>query len=243
MSQARYGGYYHDVNSVGFNSYSREFVKSPTGYNHYMRLTVELEAKIIRSTISLIMAELNLLRAAYSVGGYSFFFYDDSGNALPWGFDSSLSIGGTTILKPVSHGAILGSHGVNFLKCQVTLQADFMESFSANQYLTFTESIQFSGSGRPLKVKRLPATGAPFKQQVTEQSWYTAVQSGSLSSTTANPSPPDPIFPDYWDGDESDYQITRPSMVTQRGSIIESGVSWSYRFSSPTELIGLPNSF
>lgn len=241
MSQAYYGSYAHATNSVGFNSYSREYVDGPTGFHKLLRTTIEIEAKIILSTQLLIFAELEVMRAAYSIGGQSFAFYDDNGVPLSWGLDSNSCVGGITVLKPVSHQEVKGSHGVNFLKCHITLQGD--QLVPGGQYLSFSEVVTFSGRGGPLKVRRTPATGKPFKQTVSEFSWYTASQSGTLSTVTANPQPMAPIWPEFYDGNEGDHQITRPGGVTTRGLPTEYSVSWAYQFSSADPLTGQANTY
>jgi hypothetical protein len=206
-------------------------------------VTADLEAKIIRSTVSAIFAELEAMRAAYSIGGQSFAFYDDDGNMLSWSLDSASAVGGVTVLKPVSHGEIKGSHGVNFLKCNVVLQADYLQTMGQNQYLSFEETLAFKGNGRPLKVKRLPAVGKGFKQPVSTHSWFYMTQSGTLSTTTPKPQPMKPLFPDLLDGNEEDSSITRPSPITHRGVPVEWSVSWSYTFSSPDPIEAWPNSY
>jgi len=241
LSQAVYGSYTHDVNMVGFNSFTREYVDGPTGYHKLLRVTCDIKARIIRSTQTAVFAELEVMRAAYSIGGQSFGFYDDYGNLLSWALDTSTAVGGVTVLKPVSHGDIKGSHGVNYLDCNVVLQADYLQPLGDGQYLTFQESVDFSGSGRPLKVKRVPAIGRPFKQQVSTASWFYATQSGSLTTTTPFPRPMAPLAPDLFDGDEGDQEIKGPYPITQRGQAVEWVVGWTYRYSSPDPILIQPN--
>lgn len=229
------------MNSVGFNSYSREYVDGPTGYHKLLRVTVEIEAKIIEGSQSANFAELEVMRAAYSISGESFVFVDDDGNVLSWSLDSAQAIGGVRVLKPVSHQEIKGSHGVNWIKCQVTLQADFLQPLGENQYLSFEETLTFTGRGNPILVKRTPAVGKPFKQQVTTASWYYATQSGSLSTTSPRPRPMAPLFLDLLDGDEGDTVLTTPSPETIRGVPVSWSTSWSYRYSSPNPIVGFPN--
>lgn len=242
MATAWYGGYEHDENSVSFNSFTREYIDAPTGVHKLLRVTADIEAKIIKPTLTEIYTAAEEMRDAYSVGGYSFEILDNNGTRIPsWYIDSTQAVGGVTVLKPVSHGEIRGSHGVNWLKCNIVLQADFLQLTPA--YLSFNEVVTFSGSGRPLKVRRIPAEGDVFKQTVSEKSWYTATQTGSLSTVGTNPQPMEPIWPDLFDGTESDQTITRPGGMTVRGVPTEWSVSWSYQFSSADPFVGSAHTY
>jgi hypothetical protein len=243
MSLATYGSYAHDVNSVGLNSFTREYIDGPSGFHKLLRTTIDIEAKIIRSSQLANFAELELMRAAYSIGGQSFGFYDESGNVLSWSLDSSQCVGGVTVLKPVSHSEIKGSHGVNWIKCNIVLQGDVLLTLGQNQYLTFQETLTFSGTGKPIKVLRTPAQGKPFKQTVTENSWFRATQSGSFTTTDRNAKEMQPIWPNDLDGNEGDTQVTIPGGITTRGSATEWSRSWSYQFSSPDPFTGQANTY
>lgn len=242
MSQAYYGGFGHARDSVKFNSFNTEYILGDTGYRKMMRRTLDMEAKIIDVSQSAIFATRDAMGTAYSVDGQTFVMYDDFGNVI-WLLDSSVALGGVSVVKPVSFSAIEGSHGVNWLKCNIVLQADYLQPLSGNQYLTFQESLAFSGRGGPLKVKRLPAVGKPFKQNVSTNSWFYCVQSGSLTTTSPRPEPPPCIAPDLLDGTEDDAAITRISPVTMRGSPVEYGVQWSYKMSSPDPINGYPHEY
>ncbi len=243
MSQAFYGGFNHDVNSVKITSLDREIDRGNTGYSSKLSITIGISAKIIRSTTSAIFAELNRMIAAYSVDGQSFAFYDDNGLYIPaWSIDSGATLGGVIVSKPVSHGELSGAQASNFIWATMAVSATVVTPLPFGQFLTFQESLTFHDrGGEGLRVKRLPARGLPFKQQVTERSWFYATQTGSLTSNQARPDPMQPIFPNDLDGDENDRQITRINPVTVRGQAFEHGVQWTYNFSSAQPLIGLPN--
>ena len=239
-----YGGFAHDVNMLSFNGLSREMVLGQNGYPSRLRVTLDCEYKIIRSTVSAIFTALSELIQAYAIPGQSFGFYDNDGNYLSaWSLDTALCVGGTIITKPPSHGQIRGAEGTNFVKVQFAVQGETLIPLGPNQYITFQETLSFTGRGTPLLVKRTPATGFPFKQQVTEASWYTATQTGSLSTNSPLPAPMLPLWPDLLDGTESDAQITRPGPIMLRGIPIEWGVAWAYQFSSPFAIDGTPNAY
>lgn len=243
MSQAFYGGFNHDVNSVKINSLTREIARGNTGYQSTLTLTIDFSYKIIRSTTSAIFAELNRTIAAYSVDGQSFAFYDDFGNYIPaWSIDSGSALGGVIVSKPVSHGELSGAQASNFIWATMAVSATVLNPLPFGQFLTFQESLSFHDrDGGPILVKRLPARGLPFKQQVTERSWYHATQTGSFTTNQQNPQPIPPIFPNDLDGDENDRQFTFINPVTLRGQPFEYGCQYTYNFSSAQQLIGLPH--
>ncbi len=244
MSQAVYGGYFHDVNSVKITSLDRTIERGQTGRPSALSVTIGLAAKIIRPTTAQIFAELNTMIAAYSVDGYSFAFYDDFGSLQPaWSIDSSTAIGGVIVSKPVSHGELSGAQASNFVWANMAVSATILLPTAYQQFLTFQETLTFHDrQGGPILVRRQPARGYPFKQQVTERSWYYATQSGSLTSNYQNPQPMDPLFPNDFAGDENDRQITVTSPVTLRGMPMEYGLQWTYNYASANPLIGKPNS-
>lgn len=240
-AQAFYGSFPHDARQVSFNSWSREYVDGQTGYHKLERVTAEIKYRIIRSTVSLIQLHLAEVLAAYSFEGQSFLFVDANGNPTNWSLDSGSAVGGVRVLKRPSHGAIQGADGVTFLDCVITLQADYLIQTPQNAYLTFSESLTFTGRGQGMYVERTPATGLPFKQKVSERSFYYCTQSGSATSTDQSIQPMQPMFPDAFVGNPNDSQITPFSPLTTRGQPTEYGKSWTYQFSSPTPLVGNVN--
>ena len=222
---AYYGSFAHASDSVGINNWSREFVLGQTGYAKILRITADLEVKILGSMLN-IFAFLETMKAAYSVSGQSFAIYDDACGTPIWTLDSNSAIGGVTVLKPVAHQAVKGSEGVTYLKCQIVLQADYLQPLGQNQFLSFKETVSFKGRGQALKVWRQPARGKAFAQPVTTTSRYFATQSGSLSTTTPFPGPMAPLWPELPAGAEDDATIDTPGSDTVRVEAVEYFKQW-----------------
>jgi len=242
MTQAWYGSYQHDANRVGIRQWNRVFQLGQTGYPSRLITTATIWARIIRSTQLEIIVALQQMRDAYSIGGQTFTIFDDVGNVL-WTLDNQTASGGVMVLEPVSHGQITDAHGVTYLDWEIKLQHGQLLPRGQNQYLSFQESLEFRGRGQPLQVLLTPATGKMFKQQTTEGSWRYCTQQGSLTTTTPNPKPMKPIFPQHFLGTEDDQSVTYSSPVTLRGAPMEWTVSWAYQYASSDELIGKPNAF
>lgn len=242
MSQAFYGTYDHAPNSVSFTSIGRTYERGPTGYAKVLRETREIEAKIIQGSQLANFAELERMRSGYEIPGQSFVFVDPNGQYLSWSLDSPSSVGGVQVNSPVQHDEIKGSHGVNFIKCKISLQADYPQDSDPNQYISFSEVITFTGRGQGLLVERTPANVSPLKQQTTFGSWYRATQEGEATSTDPNMLAMAPLCPQFFEGTEGDAVVT-PAYAIEviRGQPVLWGRRWSYRYSSPTPIVIRPN--
>jgi hypothetical protein len=238
-----YGGYSHDVNSVAFTSVQRQYIDSPNGKHKIFRVNWGLKGKIIRPGQSQVFGVLSSLQNAYSIGGHSAAMLDNNGGPTLFTMDSPSSIGGVLITNPVSHEEISGAHGTTFLKYTFGLQADyFVDGTHNDTVLSFTETIAFSDiGGGPIQVERVPATGYPIIQNVTEHSFFHATQSGSLTQLGPNPFPMAPIWPNLLRGQDGASQVTLTSPQMTRGIATEYGIQWSYQFVSAHPIAGAPN--
>jgi hypothetical protein len=228
LSQAFYGDYDHAPNSVAISSIGRSYQRGPTGYAKVLRETREIEAKIIEGSQLDNFSELERMKAGYEIPGQSFLFVDPFGNELSWSLDSPSSIGGVQVNSPVQHEDIKGSHGVNWIKCKISLQADYLQTCQPNQYISFSEVVTFTGRGQGLLVERTPANIPPLKQQVTFGSWYRATQEGEATSTDQNMLAMAPLCPQFFEGTEGDAVVTPAYAVeTIRGVPVLWGRRWS----------------
>lgn len=236
-----YGNYAFDPNSVAITSVTNSFVRSDNGRPHLLRKSLALKGKIVRPSTAEIFAVLVNMQQALSINGMSAAMYDNSGAVSPFFLDSSSAIGGVTVSQAISHDEISGAHGTTFLRYKFALEADYLWS-GQQDVLSFSETLSFQDNqGLPLQVERIPMTGLPIIQNVTESSFYHATQSGSLTQAGPNPSPMAPIFAGLFRGQDGSNQVTLTSPKTIRGVPIEYGVQWKYEFISISPLTGTPN--
>jgi hypothetical protein len=238
MDQFRYGSYLHDLKSVAFNRVNTTLARGETGRANLRRIEWSLRGKIIRSTEAAIMAELQLLRAAYSIDGQTAMMLQN-GQPTAFTLDNNLAVGGVRVSQPISHGDISGANGANFLKYEFGLMADYLAT--PGGYLSFQEMVIFDDiDGGPIQVERIPAQGPPILQNVTERSWYYASQMGSLTQQAANVGPPPMLFPGNLRGVPGSKQIRYRPVKTIKGVPIEYGCDWRYDYISDSPLTGRP---
>ena len=236
-----YGSYYHDLNSVAFTGVTNSFIRSQSGRPHLIRKSWSCKGKIVRRSQAEIFNQLLQLQLAYSINGQSAGLLDNSGQFTPFMLDSSTALGGVIVAEPISHDEISGAHGTTFLRYKFALQADYLWS-GPTDVLSFAESVSFTNNdGGPIQVERIPATGRPILQNVTETSFYYATQSGSLSQSGPNPQPMNPIWPDLQRRQNGSAQVTLTAPKTLRGIPIEYGIQWKYDFISVDPIMGEPN--
>lgn len=238
-----YGNYYHSPNSVAFSGVNRTFVRGQSGRVHLLHVDWQLDGKLLGVNQADIFNQLNVMMLAYTQDGLSAGLLDNNGNLTPFTMNGALALGGVRVTSPVSHQQVKGADGVTYLKYKIGLAADFPYA-SALDVMSFSEQLSFTNNnGGPIFVERIPAQGSPILQQVTEQSWFFASQSGSLTQSGPFPQPMSPIFPPAYirTGGNAGQQVSYSSPKTIRAAPIEYGVQWKYEFISPTPLIGWPN--
>lgn len=236
-----YGGYFHDANSVAFESATRTMRRSQNQTAHILHVAWRMKGKIV-GTPSTIWSTINLMRLAYSKDGLSAGMLDNSGNLTPFTINSALTLGGVRVVSPISHGAVEGAEGATYLRYTFALEADFAYAF-AEDILSWGETLSFANNnGGPIYIERIPARGRPILQQVTETSWFYATQQGFMTQSGPNPQPGRMVFdPSYIrTGNGNGQQVTYAAPRTIRNVPIEYGVNWRYEFISPDPLIANP---
>lgn len=239
--QFYYGGYFHDANSVAFESATRTMIRSQNQTGHILRVNWAMKGKIVGNQ-AYIWSTINLMRTAYSTDGLTAGMLDNSGNSTPFTINSAASLGGIRVINPISHGPIEGAEGNTYLRYKFALEADFPYAF-ANDILSWAETLSFSNNdGGPIFIERIPARGRPILQQVTEKSWYYATQQGSMTQAGPNPTPATFVFDQAYlrTANGTAQQVTYSSPKTIKNRPIEYGVQWRYEYISADPLIGQP---
>ncbi len=239
FNQFTYGSYTHPPGEIAFAGIQRAIVYSPTQRRNILRETWNLKGKIVKQgsdSQSQLFAAYAQLRTAYSSDGGSAGFA-----GTPFWLDNGNAIGGIIVTQPISHGEIKGAEGVTFLNYTLALQKDSFLS-KPDHVLSYSEQVTFKDCvGRPLQVWRMPLTGGPIVQNVSETSWYEATQSGSGSSRTPSLQPEDPLWPDSLLQEQGARQVTYSSPKMQRGVPIEYHVEWSYTYRQTYPFTGGPH--
>ena len=237
--QLVYGGYVHDVNSVSITSWNRSYVMSENQWPKFLKIAAAFKARLVGQNL---FSRAYVMQAAYQINGQSMVMYDNDNRMVPiWSIDSSQAIAGTMVTSPVSFSDIQGAQGATYLVCTFAIEALFQLK-SNSQILSFQETVTFDDiGGGPIQVERIPATGQPILQNVTEQSFYYATQEGSLTQGQPAPAPMSPLWPSLQRRQPGTSKCTLMSPKTIRGVAHEYGVRWSYQFVSTSPIIGFPN--
>jgi hypothetical protein len=236
--QFQYGTYFHTPNSVFFKGIQREFVRGKTQRIHLARTHWNLEGKLLGTSMTDIMNQLENLQAAYAVDGEDAVMLDNFGAPTNFIVDTNQTVGGVRVTNPVSHEVLSGAHGVTYLRYSVGLTWDIL--WSANtDVLEFSETLAFTDNqGLPLQIERIPANGLPIIQNITQSSFFYATQSGSMKQSGPNPNPPGPTFPGLFRGTPDSHYVSPTAIQAIRGVPYEYGINWKYEFISISPFIG-----
>ena len=235
-----YGSFTHDPNSVAFTHINRTIIRGETQRAHLMRVQWGLKGKLVSVNSGDIPARLQTMQTAYMLNQVN---VSAGMNNTAFTLNGQSALGGVRVTSPVSHEEIMGAEGVTYLRYTIGLEADFMIAKGLD-VLSFSESLSFTDNlGSPIYIERIPVTGPPILQQVTQTSWFFATQNGKGSQAGGWPNPTNPIFPVNYLRTASNAGRTvtynSPKMIV--GNPVEYTTSWKYEFISPTPLIAWPN--
>lgn len=195
------------------------------GYTETWNITGFLQAD---SDVVLIAAMSNLV-AAYQVQGGD--LYWTKGGTVMHFLLNSVTLAGTRVTVPPHFPNNGNGELTTFRTYACTVEADIVFN-DLNPLdpliLKYEESINATGTGGA-KYGFLPTlTGNYQKQQFTEKSTITIVQSGMSVGLGAYPTPNDPIWPDYEHVDRR--QINLATRRRKNGVDVEYPIHWSYTF-------------
>jgi hypothetical protein len=237
-----YGSYAHPNNEVNFAGLTRTIQFSPTARANILTEAWAMKGRIVKQGATSqadIFTALAALRTAYSVNGQSAWFNDNNGTRTPFFLDNTKAIGGVVVTSPISHGDIGGAESVTYLNYTFGLKMESFATLAAGSYLAYAETLVFEdNNGLPLLIERIPISGPPILQAVSTSSMFYATQSGTLTTRSMNPQPEAPLFPGAFSGEPNSRSIRYSSPKMVRGVAVEQSVSWSYRFKSPSPLVG-----
>lgn len=231
-----YGSYQFDDNACIIAS--RAQVMKNAGGQMYSRLVShEVIGYLSGSSQSAITSAMNQLLTALARPFQNLVFKQDDGSNSATILDNAASISGVTIVDGPNFVESNGAEYSTQRKFSFTAQAEYPLNNTNNLLLKFSEKIDFSGGG-PKRVIKEAIVGPAQVQQVREQAAYYAVQSGSAEGYRSEPPIPPPIWPDAL---LHAPEISRMSPDRVGRGYQRYEVSWSYRFGSPSPLVGRPN--
>ncbi|WP_417390213.1 hypothetical protein [Gimesia sp.] len=223
-----YGGYNHPDNEANC-IISRSGLEAGDGfiygYTEKWDITGFLQAE---SDAALIAAFAELL-AAYSIQGQNLVWKKGSITMHSLISDNTLAGTRVTVLPHFPNNG--NGELTTFRRYAMSVEADV--TFQAinlitPQVLKYEESINITGSGGPKFGLLSTTTGFYQKQQLTETSPITIVQSGMATGLGAFPTPNAPLYPEHEHLERR--QINQGAKRRRNGFDAEFPIHWNYTF-------------
>lgn len=153
--------------------------------------------------------------------------------------ESKNSLGGVRVTKPPTIESLKNAGYVTWLPFSFTLEAEYAQGDASNLYREYTEEISYQS---PDRIDWLLCLHGPHqRQQVRQNPFYTATQSGRAVGYLARPLAAAPIWP--WAWVNQDERPTLRSPRVKRNSYVDFETSWQWRFKSDRPLIATPNAW
>jgi len=231
----QYGSYFtadHECTVI----IDKEAVMNAAGQPYALRHTWSIEGMLNAADTAAVVVAMQALERAFAPWFFDLYLLDSSGNichAMP----SRGSLTGVKIIKPPHYPKGDGAELSTFRNYAITATADYPYGGGVNPLKAFTETLAFRGGG-PRQTVVECVDVEPQPQLLNLFTAFRAVQTGSAIGMFGYPPIPPPIFPGALE-EAGEPVFTSPSLMY--GTYVDFGVSWSYRFSSPTPLVGLPN--
>jgi len=234
----KYGTYQHDSREVGLTIQRRSLV-SESGVHYGTRETWNVIGLLQADNQTLLTAKIDALMTAYRYDGSNIGLYLDSGIATSHKILNSDTMGGIRVVQEPSfpEDGVRTAEYSTFRSYTIILEAD-LPIGSANVILSWTESLDMTGRGGPLRLF-LPVLTGPWQEQMTtDASTYTVVQSGAAVGLRTWPVPATPLWPSAEHQERSRVRHRTPRFRNSVGW--EYPVTWSYTFEATGGLTGTP---
>lgn len=178
---------------------------------------------------------VNELQAAFSLNNQDLILHHTDGTASTHYMTLGQATGGIRVTS-LSFPEWKGGQFATGRTYQITVEGLFPNT--ANQILSYRESIAFIGNGGPRYAYIELINGAPQRQTVSQQTLFRATQSGSAISQGGYITFPAPLWPQYEDGEARNQSTSGGELVG--GVLTNFGIQWSYQFTSDVPLFGQP---
>lgn len=223
-----YNGYSHPDNEANV-IISRAGVAAEDGFIYAYNETWNITGILHGDTDAELVQNMAALLAAYSIQGGNLTW--TKGGVTMHQLVSADTLTGTKVTALPQFPKNTGGELTTFRTYNITVEAE-VPFVSLNPLspliLKYEESISTTGTGGP-KIGFLPTlTGLHQKQQLTEKSTVTIVQSGMSTGLGAYPTPNTPLWPDYEHAERR--QINQAATRRRNGVDLEYPIHWNYTF-------------
>lgn len=240
----QYGSYRHETNGASFTvnkSVTLNDAQQP--YAEVVTWQIEGQLGSEGDSTATIAAKARNLELAYAVWGRDLAFCDENGTVLQVLLNAG-SLTGTRVLSPPSFPKGDGPEFQGIRTYSITVSAEYPMTGALNGggllLKSFQEKLSFVGGGPRRTVLEL-VNGPPQPQTLALYTAARATQQGSAVGLFGYPPAPLPIFGESML--EETPQIEYSSPTLKNGIYTDFGVSWTFKFISPSPLAGsaLPN--
>ena len=190
-----------------------------------------------------LITAMRALEAAYASDGSDIYILKDDQTTVCHSILSRETDGGVKIVRRPSYPIGRGAELSTYRSYEITIEAVKAFTSRLGAVLSYVEQLTISGGGPRYSILEL-RNGAPQVQLVSQQTAYTATQSGQAVGYNDWPDIPPP----YWgapifDQPNSSYSRSLPKLMGsgRNRRFREYPISWSYRFQSASPLSGSPN--
>lgn len=223
-----YGNYSHPDNEANV-IITRQGLEADDGYIYGYTETWNITGIMHAESDSELVTNMAALVSAYSLQGQDL-YWKKSGTTMH-SLISANTLAGTRVTVAPHFPQNGNGELTSFRSYAMTVEADVNFTpinTSSPQILKFQESINYTGTGGA-KFAILPTlTGLYQKQQLTQYSTVTAVQSGMSVGLGAYPTPNTPLWPAYEHVDRR--QLNYAAVRRRNGVNTEFPTHWSYTF-------------
>ncbi len=238
----RYGSYTHPLGESAI-FISRDPVETDAQTTYAIRERWDIQGLLANPTglVADMSAAINALEVAYARGGYDLtLLMPDGITNSQHLIDSSTTIGGTRIVKPLSYPKGGGSEYVTMRHFTVSVEALIPVS-GPTDLMSFHETVTYTGGGAKYGYLE-PLAGMPIKQLLKRNTVFKATQQGSAVGLYTYPIVPFAIWPAHLVHlPNLPYDTPRRTGFGGAVNYTEFLVEWAYEFESSTPLNGNPS--
>ena len=225
----KYGNYSH---AVGECSVAMECttVRREDGGALEAKWTWSISGMLQGTSPSDLSTKIAALRAAYAVDGQDVgLWISDNGTITPTAdvIYNRNSLRGVKVARRPSFPQGSGAEYATYRTYAIGLEWETSES--GGSLLAWSQTLDQSGNGGPdWGYGNVPLVGRPQRQQYSQVSLVTIVQSGTAVGNGAYPVAASPLYPAYELGKSRRVTMRQPSRLSR-----EREISWSYTFIFP----------
>lgn len=208
---------------------------SPRGTVDSVVETWTISGTLLASSESAITTAIGLLQTAFSYNNQDLVLHHTDGSYSSHYLTLAQATGGIRVTG-IAFPEWKGGQYATGRTYQITVEGLFPNT--AAEYLSYAETLQFTGNGGPRYAYLETINGAPQRQQVSAQTLYQATQSGSAIGKGVYPVFPAPLWPAYENQDQRTQAYSGGELIG--GVYTNFGIQWGYSFASDVPLFGLP---